>query len=105
MLTSYFQAKEYLANPDAFVAAAPVAEATPAAAEAKAEEKEEEKEESDDDMVSVDTLCSTHRVSDYPVLGLWFVRLSFLVSLCSTMTSYLPAMRNSREVNSHSSSI
>ncbi|KAF8896573.1 60S acidic ribosomal protein P0 [Infundibulicybe gibba] len=42
--------KEYLANPDAFAAAAPAAaEAAPAAA-AKVEEKEEEKEESDDDM-------------------------------------------------------
>jgi len=44
------KAKEYLANPDAFVSAAPAAsEAAPAAA-AKVEEKEEEKEESDDDM-------------------------------------------------------
>jgi len=44
------KAKEYLANPDAFVSAAPAAaDAAPAEA-AKAEEKEEEKEESDDDM-------------------------------------------------------
>ncbi|KAF8183982.1 60S acidic ribosomal protein P0 [Pholiota molesta] len=43
--------KEYLANPDAFAVAAPVAEAAAApAAAAPAEEKEEEKEESDDDM-------------------------------------------------------
>jgi len=44
--------KEYLANPDAFAAAAPAAtEDAPVAAEAaKEEEKEEEKEESDDDM-------------------------------------------------------
>jgi len=44
--------KEYLANPEAFAAAAPVAEvAAPAAAEEeKKEEKVEEKEESDDDM-------------------------------------------------------
>jgi len=43
--------KEYLANPDAFAIAAPVADAGPAAAaEEKQEEKEEEKEESDDDM-------------------------------------------------------
>jgi large subunit ribosomal protein LP0 len=44
--------KEYLANPDAFAAAAPVAEAAPVAAAAKEEAKvEEEKEdESDDDM-------------------------------------------------------
>jgi len=43
--------KEYLANPDAFAAAAApaAAEAAPAAAE-KVVEKEEEKEESDDDM-------------------------------------------------------
>jgi len=42
--------KEYLANPDAFAVAAPVAtEAAPAEA-APVEEKEEEKEESDDDM-------------------------------------------------------
>ncbi|KAH9063903.1 60S acidic ribosomal protein P0 [Lactarius vividus] len=44
------KAKEYLANPDAFVAAAPVAAAAADDAPAKAEEKEEEKEESDDDM-------------------------------------------------------
>ncbi|KIY43991.1 hypothetical protein FISHEDRAFT_77910 [Fistulina hepatica ATCC 64428] len=43
--------KEYLANPEAFAAAAPAAaEAAPAAAEDKAEEKAEEAEESDDDM-------------------------------------------------------
>ena len=42
--------KEYLANPEAFAVAAPVAE-TAAAVETKAEEKEEEKEESDEDMV------------------------------------------------------
>ncbi|KAJ3515895.1 hypothetical protein NLJ89_g1474 [Agrocybe chaxingu] len=41
--------KEYLANPEAFAVAAPVAEAAPTAA-AAVEEKEEEKEESDDDM-------------------------------------------------------
>jgi hypothetical protein len=51
---SYPQAKEFLANPDAFAAAAPVAEAAPAAEAAKEEEKEEEKEESDEDMVSTD---------------------------------------------------
>jgi len=43
--------KEYLENPEAFAAAAPVAEAAPAAAEAPAAAKEEEKEEeSDEDM-------------------------------------------------------
>jgi len=42
--------KEYLANPDAFASAAPVAESAPAAEAAKVEEKEEEKEESDEDM-------------------------------------------------------
>jgi len=43
--------KEYLANPDAFAVAAPVAEAAVAeAVEEKKEEKEEEKEESDEDM-------------------------------------------------------
>jgi large subunit ribosomal protein LP0 len=49
-----FQAKEYLANPDAFaVTAAPVAE-TAAAADAPKEEAKpaEEEAESDDDMVS-----------------------------------------------------
>jgi len=44
------KAKEYLANPDAFAVAAPVAAAAADDAPAKAEEKEEEKEESDDDM-------------------------------------------------------
>ncbi|TBU55553.1 60S acidic ribosomal protein P0 [Dichomitus squalens] len=44
------KAKEYLANPDAFVVAAPAAAAEDAPAAAAAEEKEEEKEESDDDM-------------------------------------------------------
>jgi len=43
------KAKEYLANPEAFAAAAPAA-AAPVAAAAKVEEKVEEKEESDDDM-------------------------------------------------------
>jgi large subunit ribosomal protein LP0 len=49
---SFSKAKEYLANPDAFVVAAPVAEAAPAVAEKVEEEKVEEKDESDDDMVS-----------------------------------------------------
>ncbi|KAI0058671.1 hypothetical protein BV25DRAFT_1217218 [Artomyces pyxidatus] len=44
------KAKEYLANPEAFAAAAPVAEAAVAEAAPAEEEKEEEKEESDDDM-------------------------------------------------------
>ncbi|KAM5531014.1 hypothetical protein V8D89_007760 [Ganoderma adspersum] len=44
------KAKEYLANPDAFVVAAAPAAAEAAPAAAAAEEKEEEKEESDDDM-------------------------------------------------------
>jgi large subunit ribosomal protein LP0 len=43
--------KEYLANPEAFAAAAPAAaEAAPAAAAPAAAEKEEEKEDSDEDM-------------------------------------------------------
>ncbi|KAF5326768.1 hypothetical protein D9619_004473 [Psilocybe cf. subviscida] len=43
--------KEYLANPEAFAAAAPAAtEAAAPAAAAPVQEKEEEKEESDDDM-------------------------------------------------------
>jgi len=42
--------KEYLDNPDAFAAAAPVAEAAPVAAAAKEEVVEEKEEESDDDM-------------------------------------------------------
>jgi large subunit ribosomal protein LP0 len=42
--------KEYLANPEAFAVAAPVATQAAAAEAPKAEEKEEEKEESDDDM-------------------------------------------------------
>ena len=46
--------KEYLANPDAFAVAAPVAEAAPvAAAKEEAKEEEEDKEESDEDMASV----------------------------------------------------
>jgi len=45
------KAKEFLANPDAFAAAAaPVAEAAPAAETKVEEKKEEEAEESDDDM-------------------------------------------------------
>jgi len=45
------KAKEYLANPEAFAAAAPVAAAAADAAPAAAEEaKEEKEEESDDDM-------------------------------------------------------
>jgi len=47
----YEKVKEYLANPDAFAALAPVAEVAPVAAAPKEEEKAEEKEEeSDDDM-------------------------------------------------------
>jgi len=42
--------KEYLANPEAFAVAAPVAAAAAPAAAAAVAEKEEEKEESDDDM-------------------------------------------------------
>jgi len=42
--------KEYLANPDAFAVAAPVAEAAPVAAAKEEEKEEEEEEESDDDM-------------------------------------------------------
>jgi len=45
------KAKEYLANPEAFAAAAPVtAEAAPAAEEAAPAKAEEKEEESDDDM-------------------------------------------------------
>jgi len=44
------KAKEYLANPEAFVVAAPVTTDAAPAVETAAEEKEEEKEESDDDM-------------------------------------------------------
>ena len=45
--------KEYLANPDAFAAAAPVAEAAPVAAVQEEEKVEEKEEESDEDMASV----------------------------------------------------
>ena len=45
--------KEYLANPDAFTAAVPVAEVESVIVAAKEEEKPEEREESDDDMVRV----------------------------------------------------
>jgi hypothetical protein len=52
-LQTLFQAKEYLANPEAFaVAAAPVAAAADADAAAAPAAEEEEKEDSDDDMVS-----------------------------------------------------
>ena len=53
------KAKEYLANPDAFVpVAAAVTESAPAAAAAAAEEKEPEKEEeSDEDMVRSEMYC------------------------------------------------
>jgi hypothetical protein len=57
-LTCPFQAKEYLANPEAFaVAAAPTAE-TAAAAEAPKEDAKpaEEEAESDDDMVSYNSI-------------------------------------------------
>jgi hypothetical protein len=52
---TFFQVKEYLANPEAFAAAAAPAAAASAAdsAPAKAEEKEEENEDSDEDMVSL----------------------------------------------------
>jgi 60s Acidic ribosomal protein len=69
------QAKEYLANPEAFaVAAAPVAEAAAPAEEAAAEKKEEEAEESDGDMVSIP--CKSIRsVADDCCVGLRSVRL------------------------------
>jgi hypothetical protein len=48
------KAKEFLANPDAFAAAAaPTESAAPVAEAAKVEEAEEEKEESDEDMVNI----------------------------------------------------
>jgi 60s Acidic ribosomal protein len=72
--TLLLQAKEFLANPDAFVAAAPVEEAAPVA-ETKEEEKEEEKEESDDDMVR--GLYSVHFKTNGYVTGLWSVRLGY----------------------------
>ena len=58
------QVKEYLANPEAFAVAAPVAaeEAAPAAAAAE-EEKKEEEEEEDEDMV-----CSLYFTSVAPRL-------------------------------------
>ena len=80
-----FQAKEYLANPEAFaVAAAPAAE-TAAAAEAPKEDAKpaEEEAESDDDMVScqinwvfcsVTQLIDNHRALDCSI--------SWLLVLC-----------------------
>jgi 60s Acidic ribosomal protein len=47
----FTQIKEYLANPEAFAAAAPTEAAPAAEAEAAPAAKEEEKEDSDDDMV------------------------------------------------------
>ena len=47
------QVKEYLANPDAFAVAAPVAEAAPVAAAEEEAKEEEKEEESDEDMASV----------------------------------------------------
>lgn len=72
-----FQAKEYLANPEAFASAAPVAEAAaPAAAAAAKEEKPEEKEEeSDDDMVSTLYLQIVPSMLNWLNAGLWTVRL------------------------------
>ena len=48
------KAKEFLANPDAFIVAAPTESAAPVAEAAKVVE-EEEKEESDEDMVNIYT--------------------------------------------------
>lgn len=53
VLTRFAQVKEYLANPDAFAVAAPVAAAAAPAAEAPKAAAEEEKEESEEDMVSI----------------------------------------------------
>jgi large subunit ribosomal protein LP0 len=53
-MLSFDQAKEYLANPEAFaVAAAPVAEAAPVEEAAPEKKAEEDDEESEGDMVSV----------------------------------------------------
>ena len=51
------QAKEFLANPDAFIVAAAPAAAEAAPAEEAAPAQEEEKEESDDDMVCIHKFC------------------------------------------------
>ena len=73
------QAKAYLENPEAFaVAAAPTADATPAAGGAPAaEEKAEEAEESDDDMVSTHIPVISIKLPNEPCLGLRLVRLSY----------------------------
>ena len=73
------QAKAYLENPEAFaVAAAPTADATPAAGGAPAaEEKAEEAEESDDDMVSTHVPVISIKLPNEPCLGLRLVRLSY----------------------------
>lgn len=81
MLTNLVQAKEYLANPDAFAVAAPVAaaeEAAPAAA-AKEEEKKEEEEGSDDDMVSLSGIALAPCIMLTSFVGLWALRLSELL--------------------------
>lgn len=74
--TVIFQAKEYLANPEAFAAAAPAAAESAAPAETAKEEAkpEAEAEESDDDMVSLYTDYEiiqhsnrNHRVSVYSI--------------------------------------
>jgi 60s Acidic ribosomal protein len=83
------QAKEYLANPDAFVvAAAPAAAAAADSAPAEEAPKEEEKEESDDDMVNP-TICRCLTPSLKTLAGLRLVRLNgiLLSSLCTPMLS------------------
>jgi hypothetical protein len=86
MLTCFiFQAKEYLANPDAFAVAAPpvVAEAAPVADAPKPQEAAEEKEDSDEDMVRVQ-LCPSKaclRLIVLVIVGFWSVRLTCVMFL------------------------
>lgn len=79
-----FQAKEYLANPDAFaVAAAPAAETTAVADAPKEEAKPAEEEaESDDDMVSYNSRFTLCCITKNLIAGLWFVRLIHLFVFC-----------------------
>jgi hypothetical protein len=91
ILTGIFQAKEYLANPEAFAVAAPataVEEAAPAAA--KEEEKKEDEEDEDDDMVGLVAVSAVGCTMLTPSPGLRSLRLSELLMyfvVCSLLYS------------------
>jgi hypothetical protein len=87
LLFYLFQVKEYLANPEAFAVAAPVAEAAPAEDAPAAEEKKEEEEDEDEDMVCIDFI-------GHPAVKLKLFSIGFRSLRLSASTLYRLDMCN-----------